>query len=392
MKPEQKRRLRPIRQLALVGIVSLALSGAILSAYVGLEKLTDHEQTEDLGILFDSYQVNVVYVDPSLTDSSGNTPLFLARPGDEEAANDFSFATSVEVRQLDTNLLVATNAIGESALITPSDDSPVVVNLPFDPGSPVARIGANYYGTQDDAIVVLGPSGERSSHQIPIPEAGELTIDGAIPKGAGRASMPIAAAFASDSSGGVFAVVTNGVNSVVSTLDGRHRFELDGLGAINGAVTGPNGHIYILGRDGRTSGAPFTIVDFDPANLSAKEHDTGILPTSGHIASISLVTAGNKVVAYASQFSVGPEELSRAGSSSFPQHSKIAVLENGNIESRTLPDNSGLSVVSAPEGLLYIFGGPAQNRVTVWDIVSSDVRDVINGSPPDTYIVGVLSR
>ena len=266
------------------------------------------------------------------------------------------------------DLLVAMQRRGLVTLTRAADGAPIFASQDFHGNAPdVVRVADTVYAATFDRLAAIDRAGVTRW----------MTLPTALPTTVGPCELTKANVNMRDSGLRAFAaaqghlfvyVATLGNGAVVDVMDGR-RLDLVDAGAALAMTTGSDGKLYVATIDGRCRTNHLIVRRIDPTTLvQERAIDTGrVLPFQA----IHLVAT--RTATYVHLVLESTAELLR--------------IDDTNVKSMSLPNDSGLLDAVAPDGTIYLFGGRARRFVTRFDPRTATVTRVDDAQGPDGSFV-----
>lgn len=243
--------------------------------------------------------------------------------------------------------------------------------------------GTSYYQEAESVVeTAAGLSGQLSSTKHPLPALAPDATAGLPPSGY-KGPLPGA------SVGTVEAVVSAGGHPLALTATGQaagvvdltdmKASEISGYSGLYGAATGSDGNLYVAAW--RCFDPSFTIkvLTIDPSNLQVvAEADTGVTP-------------GTTVNVVVIPWPDGAAVMIAQGDSHNVQQYVWTVDANGLEPASKLPAGIGLYMAPDDNDSVLLFGGPAMNRVSRFNIatgaLATDIPEL--RAPAGSYVIAV---
>jgi len=219
---------------------------------------------------------------------------------------------------------------------------------------------------------------------VPTPRAGTPTLDGQPRPGRLAADAARIGALVLSSGSEPIAFVDNSVNALIASLAGGRTRDIDRFGTVIDAASGRS-DAYALVFDPSGSRNSYHLAKIDLSSLRVTATiDTGIRPHDGAIddrAQLNVDERGQLWV-YASQVVAGTHR------------SKLVRIDPDlrRAESVSVPSGSGSRFSVGADGRLYLFGGPAENRISSFDPATSQMTSTALRTPSSSFVLSVFAR
>ena len=256
----------------------------------------------------------------------------------------------------------------------------------------VASVGAIAFQQEGSIIVARDARGQAvASYQVPKPippGPGEPTMDGGAVKGIYDPETAFVSTVVPLPEGGLLAFVEGVTNVTVADVTTGRRLDLLGYSGVHTATLAEDGFVYAVVWNGWTRKSTFELVKIDPVALRiVAQQPTGYLAGEHMMLGRRLLaTPDGEVFVY----------LPRLNGKTGVYDSLLYKVDRETAATTVvpLPPALGLDARVGVDGKIYFFGGPAENRVSIYDTVTGELEQDVPWlqAPEGTYVQGVVVR
>lgn len=187
-------------------------------------------------------------------------------------------------------------------------------------------------------------------------------------------------AFIVGSDNHLLALRSTGRAAAISDLTGGRTVSLGGLTQLDSAAIGHDGMIYAVGWRRYDSSYTIKLAVLEPSALAISHvYDLGV--TTDNLHDVSVVPSSTRNVVVGISSGLDPSIAMRVWS-----------VSNGAMQSGpSLPPGIGLDLTGTGGDGIYLFGGPARNRVSMYDFPTGALTqdDPTLRAPAGTFVTGV---
>lgn len=229
---------------------------------------------------------------------------------------------------------------------------------------------------------------------LPITSPEQLWVDGRPEPGAYDVdALDAAESLLISGEGHLLVFVDNIVNSALVDLSADRRLDLPGYGYVAAATVGQDGYVYAVLLDGSSRANRYVLAQIDPKSMELKQlAETTVRPSEwrGPIFISLVATPGGDIFFYATLWNLVQDPDVYAHTNVLLQLDRSAFQ----LTPIAVPDDLGQRVSVGVDGKIYIYGGPAESTVSVYDPSTGQLsRDLPElRSPPGTYIRALFVR
>ena len=255
-----------------------------------------------------------------------------------------------------------------------SDPSPPLTSLDLD--------GVRYFQIDGNVVASIGG---RISATDALPTLQPDPLAGGFPPGYKGVYTGVSAgqvsALVPTPSGDVLAFSSTGLASAVTNLMTGKTTAIPGYGSLGGATRTASGSYVALAWRAQQQSYPIQVLLLDGSTLSvASSTDTGVSPT-GYLHDRVLGGASHDAVVSIAR----GDEIVGVGLT-------VLAVDRGKVSTAVnLPNGSGLDIAAGSSSSVFVFGGPAGNKVGQLDLVSGsftpDVPEL--RAPAGSFVVGI---
>ncbi|HVB27185.1 MAG TPA: hypothetical protein VNE21_04670 [Mycobacteriales bacterium] len=322
----------------------------------------------------------VAYVVPGAKDQDGTLHLRDLSSGADLLLGEYTYAAIIPGPN-NVRRVLAISTTGGAAIFTTAGQRIWQGRAPSAATAMISQ-GSLWLQNGDSAIAVDNQGSVSSTRPLmtprPVRNAGRPSRKGLVGAAGGGSTV---GGWVTAPNGDVINLLYSGVGAAVENVTTGASQPLADYEVVQSAAVGADGMIYALAWSLDQPGATIHLVRLDPGSLQiVSDADTGLAPSSTDSTNV-LATASHGVLLLIGQGDAG---------SAITLHA-FAIHTDGSLSSGpALPQNVGLYGTVEPNDQVLLYGGPAQNNVSVLDLNTGTVTPEPSVSAPaGTYIQSV---